>query len=106
LALGQASSSELLAVAAVLDEGFFKPGNLLVEQVIGLVNEADGCIGADGWVSVIEPAGIKSPPLLICQASQIRRIVALRDAAYSQRLWEIRRSLRKSAVTEEILIIE
>src|SRR5262249_30991891 len=42
LAFCEACGGKLLAVAALGDEGFLKGGDLLIEQVIGLVDEAKG----------------------------------------------------------------
>jgi hypothetical protein len=57
----------LLAVAAISDKGFFKGGDLLIEEVIGLVDEAKNGVGADCGVSVVESVGVEGVTLLISQ---------------------------------------
>ena len=74
LAFGKAGGGKLLAVAAVRDEGFFEGGNLLVKEVIGLVDKADGGVGPHGGGGVFEPVGVERPTLLIGEICQIGRI--------------------------------
>jgi hypothetical protein len=47
---------------------------LLVKEVIGLVDKADGGVGAHGGGGVFEPVGVERPTLLIGEICQIRRI--------------------------------
>lgn len=59
----RAGQWQLLAVATALDELLLQGGNLAVEEVIGLVDEADEGVSPDGWVGVVEPPGVKSRAL-------------------------------------------
>ena len=55
--MGEAGGGELLAVAAALDELLFQGGDLAVEEVVGLVDEADEGVSPDGGIRVVEPGG-------------------------------------------------
>ena len=61
--LGEAGGGELFTVAAAFDEGVFEGGDLAIEEEIGLVDEADERVGADGWVGVVEPRGVEEPAI-------------------------------------------
>ncbi len=47
-------SSHPLPQASLLDEVLFKPPNLLIQEVVGLVNLADCDVGQRGCRAVIE----------------------------------------------------
>lgn len=64
-AVGEAGGRELFAVATAFDEGFFECGDLPVEEEVGLVDEADEGVGADGGVGVIQPVGVEGVALLV-----------------------------------------
>lgn len=64
-AFGEAGGGQLLGVAAVFDEGALESADLLVEEVVGLVNEAEGGIGPDRRVFVVQPAGVERAALRI-----------------------------------------
>ena len=66
-AVSEAGGGELLAVAAAFDEGGFQRGDLLVEEVVGLVNEADEGVGADGRGGVLQPGGVELLALVISE---------------------------------------
>lgn len=56
-AVGQPRLGHLLADAAFLDEVLFQSAALLIQQVVGLVDKADGDVGQDiGWTGVHELA--------------------------------------------------
>ncbi len=80
LSFDQPSGCKLLAVAAALDKRYLQGGNLPVEQVIGLVDQADQRIGSQGGVVVFEPVRLERPALLICQRGKVRRISMIRSA--------------------------
>lgn len=63
--MSNACGGELFGIAAVLDESAFEGRDLLVEQVVGLVDQADDGIGTDDGVIVFEPWGVKVPALLV-----------------------------------------
>ena len=69
--MAEALGGELFGVAAVFDEGGFEGGDLAVEEVVCLVDQADGGVGADRGVGVVEPAGVEGPAFLIRQIGQI-----------------------------------
>ena len=71
LPLAQAFGGELLGVAAVLDEGLLQGGDLPVEQVVRLVDEADKGVGSHRGVGVIEPAGVERVALVVGKIGQI-----------------------------------
>ncbi len=45
----QAGGGHALAQSAVREEVFFQAADLLVEEVVGLVDEAKGDVGDDAW---------------------------------------------------------
>ena len=49
----------------------FERGDLLVQQVVGLVDQADQRIRSDRPIIVFQPAGVQRPAFLIRQISQI-----------------------------------
>ena len=53
-AVVQAGAGHLLADAAIFHEVLFQMADLLVEEVVGLVDEADGDVGKDGGGAVFE----------------------------------------------------
>jgi spore coat polysaccharide biosynthesis predicted glycosyltransferase SpsG len=61
----ESRSGELFAIATVFDEILFQASDLLVQQIIRLVDQADDGIGADFGVIVFEPSGIEIPALVI-----------------------------------------
>ncbi len=66
-AFRQPCSGELFAVAAALDKVLFQGGNLLIEQVVGLVDQANQGVGPDGGVFVLQSAQVQGPPFRISQ---------------------------------------
>lgn len=54
VAVVQAGAGHLLADAAIFHEVLFQTTDLLVEEVVGLVDEAEGDVGENGGVAVIE----------------------------------------------------
>jgi hypothetical protein len=111
----QAGGGELLGVAALLDEGLLEGGELLVEQVVGLVNEADDGVGAHGGVGVLEPAGVEGvqgaalglgirrirPIRIRWIAAQLRR-----HGAHGAGFGAFGRPLGQVAVEEEVFVVE
>ena len=61
-AMSKAGGGELLGVAADLNELSFERADLLVEQVVHLVDEADDGIGDHGGVDVGASARVRDPP--------------------------------------------
>src|SRR5579884_4070247 len=108
LTLRQARGSKLLAVAATANKLLFQRGNLLVEQVVGLVNQANQGIGAHRGIGMLEPRSVERPALMIRQISQIRRIflVPLGHFAHGLRLARVGWPLRKPPVAQEIFVVE
>jgi hypothetical protein len=114
LALGKAGGRELFAVATLFNKGSFQGGNLLVEQIIGLVDEANGRVCPNGRVSVFKPALVKRPTLCIRQIGQIRQIRQMSRIfselsgylADHESLRRVRLPKRQPAMPEEILIIQ
>jgi len=51
---GDAGGGELLRKAAAFDEGLLQADELLVEQVVGLMDEANQGVGHDGGVFVLD----------------------------------------------------
>lgn len=70
LAIVEAGFGHLFADAAFLDEVLFEAAALLVEEVVGLVDEADGDVGEDfRWAGVHEGAvGVEA---LVGRAAQL-----------------------------------
>ena len=66
---------EQFAIAAFFNKLLFERSDLLVEQVVRLVNQADQRIGANKRVVMFEPFGVQHGSLLIGQISQIRPMV-------------------------------
>jgi hypothetical protein len=60
LPLPKARGGQLLAVAAPVNEIPFERVDLLVEQVIGLVDQANNCIRDHGGIGVVEPAVVSA----------------------------------------------
>ena len=58
-ALLDSGGGELLGEAAVFDEALLHADELLVEQVVGLVDQADHGVGDDGGVFVLEAGGVE-----------------------------------------------
>ena len=50
---GDSGGGELLGVAAAFDEVALEGDELLVEQVVGLVDQAEECVGNDGRVLML-----------------------------------------------------
>ncbi len=53
--LAQALGGKLLGVAALRNESGLERSNLAVEQIVGLVDEANEGVGADRRVGMVEP---------------------------------------------------
>lgn len=60
IAFGEAGAGHALAKAAFSEEGFFQLAKMLVEEVVGLVDQADEDVGdAFGWAGFqIGPIGL------------------------------------------------
>ena len=73
----EAGAGHLLADAAVLDEVFFELADLLVEEVVGLVDQAERNVGEDGGRAVFEkgPVGLKN---LVRSFAELADVVGLR----------------------------
>ena len=66
---------ELFAIAAFFNKLLFERSDLLVEQVVRLVNQADQRIGANKRVVMLKPLGIQRGSLLIGQIRPIRLMI-------------------------------
>ena len=60
----QAGAGHLLADAAIFDEVFFEAADLLVEEVVGLVDEVESNVGEDGGGAVFEKGTVGFEGLL------------------------------------------
>ncbi len=60
-AVAEAGGSEGFGVAAALDEGLFHGGDLLVEEVVGLVDQTDEGVGGEHGVGLVEPRSVDLP---------------------------------------------
>ena len=60
-AVAEAGGGEGFGVAAALDEGLLHGGDLLVEEVVGLVDQADEGVGGADGVGLIEPRSVDLP---------------------------------------------
>ena len=67
----EAGFGHLFADAAFLDEVFFQPPSLLVEEVVGLVDEADEGVGPHRRIGVVEPTGVEGVAVGIGQIGLI-----------------------------------
>ena len=65
LALGDAGGGELFGKAATLDEILLQTDELLVEQVVRLVDEAQQGVGPDRGFFMFQPPGVKRPPGIV-----------------------------------------
>jgi hypothetical protein len=104
---------QLLTIAAVLHEIAFQPGDLTVEQIVRLVDQADKCIGDHRGVGVLEPPRrplilLRSirPISLIRPIRPIRPIAPPPDFPHSLSLGVIFSPLGKTPLAQEILIVE
>ena len=70
-AVAQALGGELLGVAAAFDEGLLEGVDLLVEQVVGLVDQADHGIRPHSGFSVFQPRGVERPAFWVGEIRQI-----------------------------------
>lgn len=50
---------QLLRVAAALDEILLQGDDLLVQQIVRLVDQAQQGVGADGGVFMLQPGGVE-----------------------------------------------
>ena len=66
--------TSLLAVTALVDELPFDRINLLIEQEIGLVDQANERIRSDGGITMIKPPSTELPAPSIGQIGQLRLI--------------------------------
>ena len=101
-ALGDAGRGKLLSVAALLDEPALQRRGLPVEQVIGLVNQADDGIGDDRGVRGSEPGRI------IGRIRPIGRIGPMLNAhgANLAGFRVVLCPLGQGALAEEVLVVE
>jgi hypothetical protein len=53
-----AGNGQLLAITAFVNEIALKGPNLLIEQVVGLVDQTDDSVGDDRRISVVEPVRV------------------------------------------------
>ena len=60
-AVVEAGGGEGFGVAAALDEGLFQGGDLLVEEVVGLVDQADEGVGGEHGIGLVEPWTVDLP---------------------------------------------
>ncbi len=72
----EAGCGELFAVAAVLDNGALQGHDLLIQQVIGLVDQADERVGYDPGVLVFQPGSIQRPMRAITEIGLIGPVLA------------------------------
>jgi len=63
--LGETGGSKLLAVPALFNEGCLQRGNLPVEQVVRLMDQADDRIGPNLGTLMLQPESIQHPALLV-----------------------------------------
>lgn len=66
--------SQLFAVATLLNKLRFEFFDLLVEQIIGLMNQANECVSSYVRLFLLKPFGVKRTAFLIRQIRQIRLI--------------------------------
>jgi hypothetical protein len=106
--VGEPCGGELLGVAARLHEGAFQGGDLLVEQIIGLVDQANDGVGADGRLGVLQPRGVEGPALLIGQIGPIRLMTeeATGHLPHGAGLRRARSPLREAAVAKKVLEVQ
>ena len=109
--MSKAGSGELLAVAATFHELGLKSADLLVEQVVRLMNQANNRIGPNLGTLMLQPVRIQRPPLTIRQFSQIRLISPIffkppRHLANRTRFRARQRPQRQAPVAQVILVVE
>ena len=125
-ALGEAGGGELFAVTAAFDKALFEGGNLVIEEEVSLVDQADERVGANGGIGVVEPLGVEGVALLIGEGGEIRPIGPIRrirrigrigaldgsapenrgHAAYGESFGALGCPLRQVALAEEVLVVE
>ncbi len=96
---------KLLAVAVLLNELVFERGNLAVEQIVGLVNQADERISPREWVVAFDPRLVEVMSLNIGEVRPISLMIA-RDFSDSLCFGIILVPLCSAALADVILIIE
>lgn len=110
----QAGSSQLLAVAAFVNEGRFQSSDLAVQQKVCLVDQADQRIGADSRVFVVKPRGVELPALGVREIRQIYRMGPIR-LIFFEGAWHSPHGLclrafhvpkRKPAMAQEVFVIQ
>ena len=90
---------------------------MLIQQIVGLMDEADEGVGADGGIGVVQPGCVERPAFRIGQIGQIRRIrrirrilvilfEALRDLPDGPGFGAVVRPLRQVAVAQEVFVVE
>ena len=67
---GQAGSSDALAKTAFVQEILFEAAELLVEQIVGELDETDHHIGGDGRVGVLDAFRPLASFLSLCDWAQ------------------------------------
>jgi len=99
---------KLFAIATLFDKLFFKCVDLLIEQVIRLVNQADQRIGTHKGIVMFKPLSIQRKALLIGPIRLIRLIRPMlsRDAPDGLRLGIVFGPLLLPSMPEEILVVE
>ena len=103
----EAGGGELFAVAAFGHKFLFQGAHLLVEQVVGLVNETDEGVGDHGGVLVRQPRPVESG--LIGRSGRVRRIALrqlLANAAHGESFGAVFGPLRVAVLAEVIFVIE
>jgi hypothetical protein len=108
---GESCGGQLFGVAALLDERLLERADLLVEQVVGLVNQADDGVGADAGLGLVEPGGVEgmkgaAAGLRIARVRRIRLItpaLSLSDTAHGEGFRARGCPLGQKAVEEIIL---
>jgi hypothetical protein len=94
---------QTLAVTAPLDELTFQSGNLPVEQVIGLMNQADDRIGDHSRVAVGQPRRVS---FRISPIGRINPINPRPNPPHGSRLGIVFSPLPQAALSQEILVVE
>lgn len=117
-AFGEPRGSQLFAVAAFLNELLFDRLELLVEQIIGLMDQTNEGVRTDRGILMIEPTSVKGIITLIRKARRrlipIRRIGPIRpihpmpspNIAHFKRLSGVLRPLPQPSMPQKVFVIQ
>ncbi len=103
-----AGSSQLFAVAPTFNELLLQSGNLPVEKIICLVDQADEGVRPNRGIRMVEPSRVERVTLMIRQIRRICRIFSKlpRHAPHCHRLGAARRPSKQPPLAQVVLIIE